>query len=108
MNHTFLKEGVELLPYTHNQYGMEHSTLDCRILWNGNETTPRTDKDGLPHTLPSPCCLQSGVKGVSKTNQLISCSNMALLSRSSAAVKYSSVCVIWMWAWSRSRQEVVT
>ena len=53
MNHTFLKEGVELLPYTHTtQYGMEHSTLHCGIFWNGNGTTPRTGKDGLPHTLP--------------------------------------------------------
>ena len=34
------------------QYGMHYSTLHCRILWNGNGTTPRTGKDGLPHTLP--------------------------------------------------------
>ena len=31
---------------------MDYSTLHCRILWNGNGTTPRTGKDGLPHTLP--------------------------------------------------------
>jgi len=26
--------------------------LHCRILWNGNGTTLRTGKDGLPHTMP--------------------------------------------------------
>ena len=30
---------------------MEYSMLHCRILWNGNGTTPHTGKDGLPHTL---------------------------------------------------------
>ena len=111
MNHTFLKEGVELLAHTHT----------TSIEWNTALYTAGFSGMGMgpPHVLvrmvflihcrvTSPHCLLSGVKGVSKTNQLICHPNMVLLSRSSSAIKYSSVCVIWMWVWSRSRGDVVT
>ena len=57
-----------------------------------------------------PCALPSGVKGVSKTNRLIlfSRSNLVLRSCSSSEVKYGSTKVIWMWAWSKSREEGFT
>ena len=86
MNHTFLKEGVELLAHTHT----------TSIEWNTALYTAGFSGMGMgpPHVLvkmvflihcrvTSPCCLPSGVKGVSKTKQLISSSNMVPLSLSS-------------------------